>query len=95
MNRKPDQSAEGNPYETPMPVSSNPSVIQLALDRTVVFRALIMSLVVGSVLVTINHGMCIYYGHFDFTCFWQSALTFLVPYSVSTVSSVLAVQKSS
>jgi len=49
-----------------------------------------MSLIVGTVLVLINHGMCIYSGHFGFTCFWQSALTFLVPYAVSTISSVLA-----
>ncbi|MEM9943076.1 MAG: nitrate/nitrite transporter NrtS [Planctomycetota bacterium] len=71
--------------------SSNPSLIALAFHWSVVRRALIMAVVVGLVLVTINHGMCIYKGHFGWICGIQSALTVLVPYTVSTISSVLAI----
>ena len=66
------------------------NALQLAFSWPVVRLALIMAVVVGSVLVTINHGACVLSGHFNFTCAWQSALTMLVPYTVSTVSSVLA-----
>jgi hypothetical protein len=74
-------------------IMKSSSLIQccrMALQRNVVRRALIMAAVVGTILIGINHGMCLYSGHFGVTCLWQSALTFLVPYLVSTVSSVLA-----
>lgn len=69
------------------------SAIRNALQWSVVKRALIMSAVVGTLLVTINHGMCLYAGNFGFTCLWQSVLTYFVPYAVSTVSSVLAMSE--
>lgn len=79
-------------------MNNNPSLtqpwIRCALNPSVVIRALLMAIFVGAVLVSINHGMCIYKGQFTFTCFWQSALTFMVPYTVSTVSSVLAMKTS-
>ncbi len=49
-----------------------------------------MAVIVGTVLVLINHGMCIYSGKFGAICLLQTGLTFLVPYSVSTISSVMA-----
>jgi hypothetical protein len=64
--------------------------IRHALNRCVVRRALFMAVVVGTILVLINHGLCIYSGKFGLTCFCQTVLTFMVPYAVSTVSSVLA-----
>lgn len=64
-----------------------------AFQWSVVKRALIMAAVVGTILVGINHGMCFYSGKFGLTCMWQSALTFVVPYVVSTVSSVLAMSE--
>ena len=64
----------------------------VAFERKVVTRALYMAVIVGTVLVTINHGMCIYNCKFSLTCLWQSALTYMVPYTVSTVSSVLAMR---
>ena len=63
---------------------------ELAFQWQVVQRAIYMAVIVGSVLVMINHGMCIYSGKFGAICFFQTALTFLVPYVVSTVSSVMA-----
>ena len=66
------------------------SALAIAFRGCVVKRALVISAIVGTILVAINHGNCIVMGHFGFTCAVQSGLTFLVPYCVSTVSSVLA-----
>ena len=72
------------------PIIKNISPFRQAFQWDVVRRALIMAAIVGTVLVNINHGMCIYSGKFGITCAWQSALTYMVPYTVSTISSVLA-----
>lgn len=71
-------------------MSETQSLIQFAFCWPVVRRAIVLALIVGTLLILINHGTCILKSHFSFTCAWQSALTFLVPYGVSTVSSVLA-----
>ena len=57
----------------------------------VVKRATIMAVVVGTILVAINHGSCVCMGMFDMMCLTQSLLTYLVPYTVSTLSSVMAI----
>lgn len=49
-----------------------------------------ISLVVGTILIGINHGSCVMSGCFSTLCAVQCGLTFLVPYFVSTVSCVLA-----
>ncbi len=49
----------------------------LAFERATVIRALTIAAIVGSVLVLINHGMCIFSGQFGFTCLVQSVLNFL------------------
>ena len=67
------------------------SWVAVAFERQVVFRALCMAMIVGTVLVTINHGISIYNCEFNFTSLCQSALTYVVPYTVSTISSVLAI----
>lgn len=61
-----------------------------AFQWPVVRRALILAVIVGSLLIGINHGSCVASGHFNSSCLIQSILTFFVPYLVSTVSSVLA-----
>ncbi len=66
------------------------NVFQIAFMWPVVRRSLILSAFVGTLLVMINHGNRILYGHFGTTCAVQSGLTYLVPYCVSTVTSVLA-----
>ena len=67
--------------------------LELAGRWEVVRCALVMSAIVGTILVTINHAKCVCMGMFDTTCLIQSILTYMVPYCVSTISSVLAIEK--
>ncbi len=62
----------------------------LATDWVVVRRALGFALGVGSVLIAINHGDAVLSGDIGSKRFWQMGLTTLVPYCVSTASSVMA-----
>jgi len=66
--------------------------LQLAFERGVVRRALVCVVVVGAVLITINHGEAIIRGDLTAGRLVQIGLTLLVPYCVSTVSSVGAMQ---
>ncbi len=64
--------------------------IRIASDRPVVQRALITSLAVGTILTAVNHPDALL--RLDLAgVAWQIALTFVVPYGVSTVSSVAAI----
>jgi hypothetical protein len=65
--------------------------ISIAFQRPVVIRGLKYGLVVGSILIAINHGNAIVEGTLDSTRVLQMVLTMLVPYFVSTASSVAAV----
>ena len=65
---------------------------QLAFDRTVVRRALWCMLIVGAVLITINHGDALLAGEVGGKRLIQIGLTLVVPYCVSTVSSVAAMR---
>jgi len=67
--------------------------IKIALLKDVVFMALKMSLIVGSILALINHGDAIFEGTLTQGNICQIILTLLVPYSVSTYSSVKAIQR--
>lgn len=67
--------------------------IKIALLKDVVFMAINMSLVVGSILALINHGDAIFEDALTRGNVVQIILTFLVPYSVSTYSSVKAIQR--
>ena len=58
-------------------------------DRT---RALKVSLVVGSILALINHGDSFLNSELEFQNSIQIIATFLVPYLVSTYSSVSAIK---
>lgn len=66
--------------------------LQTAFEGTVVRRALICVVVVGAVLITINHGDAIFHGDITAGRLVQMGLTLLVPYCVSTVSSVGALR---
>ena len=66
--------------------------LALATAGPVVRRALVFALVVGSVLVAINHGDALLRGELGAGRAWKIGLTVLVPYLVSTISSVLALQ---
>ena len=66
--------------------------LALAFDGTVVRRALCCVLVVGAVLIGINHGDAIINGELTPARLVKMALTLLVPYCVSTYSSVSALR---
>jgi hypothetical protein len=63
-----------------------------ATAPTVVKRALTYALIVGTVLITINHGDAIVRGNVDTTRLLKMGLTVMVPYLVSTFSSVGAIR---
>jgi hypothetical protein len=54
-------------------------------------RASYSALIVGTVLILINHGDALLRGHLDAARLFQMVLTMLVPYVVSTVSSVITI----
>ena len=62
--------------------------LRLAAHPATVRRAFITALIVGCVLIAINHGPALLAGQVSRGRLFQMALTFLVPYTVSTVSSV-------
>lgn len=64
--------------------------LQLAFRGRVVRRALGFALIVGSVLIAINHGDALVSGELDERRLLKMGLTVLVPYCVSTLSSVAA-----
>ena len=67
-------------------------ILQLALAPSVVKRALKYAVVVGLILITINHSDAILQGHVSRARLFKMALTVLVPYVVSTLSSVGALR---
>jgi len=68
--------------------------MRFAFCREVVVRALKAAACVGPILIAINQGDVILRGELNVACILKIGLTFLVPYSVSTFSSV-AVMKGS
>jgi len=64
--------------------------LQLATTGPVVKRALKFAVVVGAILIAINHGDAILNGDVDSTRIAKMVLTVFVPYAVSTASSVAA-----
>ncbi len=66
--------------------------LRLALSRPVVRRAVRVATVVGAVLVIINHGEALIHGDVSPVRLFRIALTVLVPYCVSTYSSVSALR---
>ena len=64
----------------------------LARSRPVVLRAVKVALIVGTILALINHGDKILAMTLTGSIIFKIALTYLVPYSVSTWSAVRAIQ---
>jgi hypothetical protein len=52
------------------------------LDRRMLARALATSLVVGTLLVTVNHGDAILSGAWPLALTWKIPLTYAVPFAV-------------
>lgn len=66
--------------------------LRLALDPAVVRRALFFAVIVGPILIAINHGDALLAGEQGTVRWLKMGLTVLVPYLVSTVSSVAALR---
>ena len=71
------------------------SPLSVACDARVVRRSLKIAVIVGTVLMAINHGDTIMFGEMSARDWAKCTLTFLVPYGVSTVTSVLAAREAS
>ena len=69
--------------------------IVLALKPSVVKRSLKYALIVGAVLILINHSDAILSRHVTLSRFLRMLLTVIVPYTVSTLSSVGALLEQS
>jgi len=72
------------------PVSNRMIWLRLALSNSVTARAFKTAVVVGPILIAINHGDAIISGTVTAGGWMKMGLTFLVPYMVATVSSVSA-----
>jgi len=66
---------------------------QLATSAPVVRRALGYAVVVGAILIAINHGDALLRGELETGRLLKMGLTVLVPYTVSTLSSVSALRQ--
>jgi hypothetical protein len=71
------------------------SRLELAFSPPVVRRALKIAAVVGTVLILINHGDALLRGDLSAGRLFKMGLTVVVPYLVSTISSVEAMRGSS
>ena len=67
--------------------------VSLARHPQVVRRALKYAVIVGAILTTINHGDALLAGDFSTSRLLRIGLTVLVPYVVSTLSSVEAMKR--
>jgi hypothetical protein len=68
-------------------------IFHLAFRASIVKRSLKIAIVVGVILITINHGDAILSGAVTRRRIFQMALTVVVPYVVSTLSSVQAMRE--
>jgi predicted cation transporter len=66
--------------------------LAIAFEPPIVRRGLISSVVVGTLLITINHGSAIVAGQLSTDRWVRMGLTVLVPYLVSVVSSVSTIR---
>jgi len=62
--------------------------IALCFTKGIAKRASITALIVGAILIAINHGDALLKGQLDNDRLFKIVLTLFVPYIVSTVSSV-------
>jgi len=74
-------------------IQSNGSWLGTARTEDVVKRSLKVSLLVGSILVAINHGDLLLSGAAGGELLWKIPMTYCVPYAVSTFASVDALRR--
>ena len=72
--------------------SERPSFISIAIQKNIVRRALFYGVVVGAILIAINHGDALLAGEVSMGRLFKMLLTVFVPYCVSTASSVGAIR---
>lgn len=65
---------------------------KIAMQPPVVRRSLGYAVVVGTILILINHSDALLHGEITRSRLWRMGLTVLVPYMVSTLSSVGAIR---
>jgi hypothetical protein len=68
------------------------SLLSLAVEPKIVRRALGYAIVVGAILIAINHGDSLLVGQISRGQALKMLLTICVPYCVSTASSVAAIR---
>jgi hypothetical protein len=83
-------STLGNPSSPPV---ANHEWLRLASGRSVVRRACRYAICVGALLIAINHGDAILRGDVSMARVLRMVLTAVVPYAVSTASSVSALRE--
>lgn len=66
--------------------------LKMAFEKPVYTRAIKVALVVGTILTLINHGDTLLQGALSTKILFQIALTYLVPYAVTTYASVEAIR---
>ena len=66
------------------------SFLTIATQRSTVLRALKIAFIVGVILVAVNEGSDLLRGDVDMNGWMRALMNFVVPYCVSTVSTVLA-----
>jgi hypothetical protein len=76
-----------------MAIPDTATFFGLARSPRVVRRALLYAVVVGAILIAINHGDALLAGHVTAARWWKMSLTVVVPYAVSTLSSVGALRE--
>jgi hypothetical protein len=76
-----------------MTQQNEPSFMALCTRRAVMRRAATIALVVGTILAIINHGDRLLSGDITLDVVTKIALTYLVPYCVSTYSAVLTIRE--
>ncbi|CAN0586260.1 unnamed protein product [Ectocarpus sp. 12 AP-2014] len=70
-----------------------PGFWQIAFSTPVAKRATRIALIVGTIIAAINHGDRMLLANIDLATVFKIMLTYCVPYSVSTYSSVLAIRE--
>ena len=65
--------------------------LKIAMRRDVVIRGIKVGVIVGTILAAINHGDLIIARTLSAESAWKIALTYLVPYCVSTYAGVSAI----
>ena len=64
--------------------------LNTACEPVILKRSIKVALFVGTILMFINHGDMLFSGYLDSTRFLKIALTYCVPFCVSTQASVFA-----